>query len=152
MSDTETGPDRFVICHIAINGQHAHDALDYIENELTAAREKIAELERERYDILNVKTIEGLTCSEWLARTAKAEAERESLRKLAGELYHSLSKLGARVLEWESRESISGTDLGDALIAGESALLSAQNAGIANPSASEPHGGPLPADATIPRP
>lgn len=39
--------------------------------------DRLAALERERDDALNVKTKEGLTCSEWIARTGKAERERD---------------------------------------------------------------------------
>ena len=111
--------------------------------DLAAARERIAELERERYDILNVKTMEGLTCSEWLARTAKAEAECDSLKKLAGELVADLTQAN-RILRKHKLIEIGTLTIANA----EAALLSA---GIATPSASGPRGGPRHADATIPQ-
>ena len=130
MSDIETGPDRFVICHIAINGQHAHDALDSIENEWTAARERIAELLKIQDKIDKQRDAE-------IDKRCDAEAERDELRKLAGELVGFI----------EAHELAHSHE-----IARRAILESAQKAGIANPCASEPYGGPRPADATIPRP
>lgn len=43
-------------------------------------------LRRERAEVLDVKTTDGLTSSEWLVRTAKAEAEAKRLRAESAEL------------------------------------------------------------------
>ena len=145
MSDIETGPDRFVICHIAINGQHAHDALDSIENELTAARERIAEWEgyEEWFDDFNAMD-PGRTLvmyvelsQEHLKRIAELEAERDSLRKLAGELVGALKD--CRGVLNDCADDTMGTpskQFFDSKVGlCDIAIESAQNAGIANPSA-----------------
>ena len=118
MSELETGPDRFVICHIAINGQHAHDALDSIENEWTAARERIAALEK----IIGVDDINRKGLLSVGEKLISLEAERDSLRKLAGKLVELVQPGAYGNMEWVRKR--------------DAALLSAQKAGIANPSAS----------------
>ncbi len=55
-----------------------------------AQREEIERLKRERAAALSVQTREGLSASEWLLRTGKAEAERDEAiktRNEVGELY-----------------------------------------------------------------
>lgn len=50
-------------------------------------------LRQDRADALNVKTREGLTCSEWIARTGAAERERDELAALVEKMSEALSEI-----------------------------------------------------------
>ena len=62
--------------------------MDYLDlqRELQAERQRCEGLVKERAEILNVKSVEGLTSSEWLLRTAKAESRAASAEKDAARL------------------------------------------------------------------
>jgi len=97
--------------------------------ELDNARERIAEAE--------TLTTSWREKAEHLQRHYNLlESQRESMRKLSGELVGFI----------EAHELAHSHE-----IARRAILESAQKAGIANPSSSEPHGGPPRADATSPR-
>jgi hypothetical protein len=53
--------------------------------EVKQLQRELDRVRQERSDALNVKSKEGLLSSEWIARTGKAERERDEARKTASE-------------------------------------------------------------------
>ena len=90
-------PTRWENVEYAINtAKRADEAERLLEAERAAHQATKAECERawvahremwqERYDALNVKSRDGLLASEWVARTGKAERERDEARALLREV------------------------------------------------------------------
>ena len=84
-----------------------------VRHRMLAMVRRIAELEseierrrRERAEILNVKTTDGLTSSEWICRTAAAEAAKKRLKAENAELSKKLEQLESdrENLDWIIKE------------------------------------------------
>jgi hypothetical protein len=63
--------------------------------ELAEANARADRLYQDRYDLLGVKTTEGLSASEWVMRTAAATRERDALREERDALRAELERLKA---------------------------------------------------------
>ena len=78
-----------------------------------AAREEAERLAdrrwKERADVLHVKTVEGLTCSEWLLRTGVAERERDEWKARA-------EKAEAACAMWRRRWAQEVLDRADVIV------------------------------------
>lgn len=91
--------------HSQISTRIAREIIDLAEDHarLTEERDQLQRdrdrLFQDRYDLLGVKTTDGLTASEWMMRTAKAEREGRELREA---LVHMAGQADCEMLESDS--------------------------------------------------
>lgn len=64
----------------------ADQTVERLERELMEANDRADRAVKDRAAVLDVKTKEGMTCSEWLMRTAKAEKEVDDLKQQVAQL------------------------------------------------------------------
>ena len=69
---------------------------DRLQAEVEKLKAESERLRQDRADVLNVKSKDGLTSSEWIMRTGKAERERDEARALLAKVADALCELQAR--------------------------------------------------------
>ena len=79
----------------------AEKKVERLERELTEANERADRAVKDRAAVLDVKTKEGLSCSEWLMRTAKAEKDVADLKQQVAQLRENVSKIECELSEWK---------------------------------------------------
>ncbi len=74
----------------------AQRALDALQAQLAAEQHRADRAVQDRRDVLDVKTKEGMSCSEWLMRTATAERQVNELKAQLWQVEEALDEaLGA---------------------------------------------------------
>lgn len=99
VKDIEKGGDIDVV--IAADAQQA---VERLERELMEANDRADRAVKDRAAVLDVKTKEGMTCSEWLMRTAKAEKEVDDLKQQVAQLREESEKLLEAEVELNARQ------------------------------------------------